>query len=174
MNGNAREVNGAVVSANYFSVLGLQPAAGRLFRSDEDRVPDRDRVVVVSADASAAWFGSSARAVGSTLTVNGVPFTVIGVVPEQSPRLLTPMPVDLYIPTMMLRVGYRWCDDSLAAGCTTLSLIGRLAPAHTLADAAAEYPTIMPAAWARALLARIAASSSNSREGCRRTMTSRV
>ena len=149
VNGNAREVNGAVVSANYFSVLGLQAAAGRLFRSDEDRVPDRDRVAVLSADASGAWFGSSARAVGSTLTVNGVPFTVIGVVPAQSPRL-TPMPVEIYIPTMMLRVGYRWCDDALAAGCTMLSLIGRLASARTLADAAAEYPTIMPPAWASA------------------------
>jgi len=149
VNGNAREVNGAVVSANYFSVLGLQAAAGRLFRSDEDRVPDRDRVAVISADASGTWFGSSARAIGSTLTINGVTFTVIGVVPAQSPRL-TPMPVEIYIPTMMLRVGYRWCDDALAADCTMLSLIGRLAPAHTLADAAAEYQTIMPPAWAHA------------------------
>ena len=149
VNGNAREVNGAVVSANYFSVLGLQAAAGRLFRSDEDRIPDRDRVAVISADASGAWFDSSARAIGSTLTINGVTFTVIGVVPAQSPRL-TPMPVEIYIPTMMLRVGYRWCDDALAPDCTMLSLIGRLAPAHTLADAAAEYPTIMPPAWAHA------------------------
>ena len=48
------------------------------------------------------------------------------------------MPVEIYIPTMMLRVGYRWCDDALAPDCTMLSLIGRLAPAHTLADAAAS------------------------------------
>jgi len=41
--GNAAEVNGAVVSANYFPLFRMRPVLGRFFRSDEDRVPDRDR-----------------------------------------------------------------------------------------------------------------------------------
>jgi len=149
LNGNAKEVNGAVVSANYFPLLGLQPAAGRLFRADEDRVPDRDRVAVIGYNFWQVWFAGAPSAIGSTLTINGVAFTVIGVVPPQ-PAGLTPMPVELYIPTMMLRVGYRWCEDSLAVDCTILSMIGRLAPGRTLAEAAAEFPTIMPPAWAQA------------------------
>jgi hypothetical protein len=47
---SAKEVNGSVMSANFFPLLGLSPALGRFFRPDEDRVPDRDRV---AADAQA-------------------------------------------------------------------------------------------------------------------------
>jgi len=146
---NAKEVNGAVVSANYFPLLGLQPALGRFFHADEDRVPDRDRVAVIGHDFWRSWFAGDPAAVGSSLTINGVPFMVIGVAPPQ-PAALTPMPVNVYIPAMMLRVGYRWCKDSLAADCTTLGMIGRLAPGRTLSDAAAEFAAITPEAWRRA------------------------
>jgi predicted permease len=142
-------VNGAVVSANYFPVLGMQPALGRFFSADEDRVPDRDRVVVVGHDFWRSWLGGNPAAIGSAVTINGVGFTVIGVAPPH-PVALTPMPVDLYLPTMMLRVGYRWCEDSLAVDCTTLGMIGRLAPGRTVGDAAAEFAAIMPAAWTHA------------------------
>jgi putative ABC transport system permease protein len=47
-NGNAHELNGAVVSANFFPLLHVTPALGRFFRGDEDQVPDRDRVAVLS------------------------------------------------------------------------------------------------------------------------------
>ncbi len=147
--GNAREVNGAVVSANYFPVLGMQPSLGRFFRADEDRIPDRDRVAVVGYDFWRSWLGGVPAALGSAITINGVAFTVVGVAPPHPPAL-TPLPVELYIPTMMLRVGYRWCADSLAADCTMLGMIGRLASGRTLADAAAEFPAIMPPAWAHA------------------------
>jgi len=146
VDGNARELNGAVVSANYFSLLGLQPSLGRFFRDDEDRVPDRDRVAVVGYAFWQSWLGGASTALGSTVTINGVPFTVIGVAPPH-PAGMTPMPVELYIPTMMLRVGYRWCNDSLAGDCTTLSMVGRLAPGRRVADAEAEFSAIMPAAW---------------------------
>jgi len=149
LGGNAREVNGAVVSANYFSLLGMRPALGRFFNDDEDRVPDRDRVVVIGHDFWRSWFAASPSAIGATLTINRVPFTVVGVAPSRSPHL-TPQPAELYIPAMMLRVGYRWCADALAAECTMLSMIGRLAPGRTVADAVAELPTIMPGAWRHA------------------------
>jgi hypothetical protein len=38
-NGNVREINGAVVSANFFQLLGLEPVSGRFFHDAEDRVP---------------------------------------------------------------------------------------------------------------------------------------
>ena len=62
---------------------------------------------------------------------------------EFSPEVvaLTPVRVDVYIPTMMLRVGYRWCADALSADCTTLRMIGRLAAGRTLRDANAEFAT---------------------------------
>jgi putative ABC transport system permease protein len=148
-NDDAKEMNGAVVSANYFPLLGLTPELGRFFHTDEDRVPDRDRVAVIGHTLWRDAFGASANAIGATLTINGVAFTVIGVAP-QTVVAITPVPIEVYIPMMMLRVGYRWCDDALAASCATLSMIGRLAPGRTPADAAAEFPTLMPASWARA------------------------
>jgi predicted permease len=147
--GNAKEVNGAIVSANYFPLFGLRPALGRFFQPEEDRVPDRDRVAVIGYDFWQSSFAASPAAVGSPITINGTAFTVIGVAPRRV-AALTPMPVQLYIPTMMLRVGYRWCDDSLASGCTTLGMIGRLAPGRSVGDAAAEFAAIMPEAWRHA------------------------
>ena len=147
--GNAREVNGAVVSANFFPLLDMKPVLGRFFRADEDRVPDRDHVVVIGYDFWRSWFGGSPAAVGSVMTINSVPFTVVGIA-APGPVDLTPMPVNLYIPTMMLRVGYRWCGDALAVDCTTLTMIGRLSAGRSVREAAAELATVMPQAWTHA------------------------
>ena len=148
-NGNAREVNGAVVSANFFPLLGIQPALGRFFHDSEDNVPDRDRVAVLGHSLWRTWFDTSADAIGATVKVNGVNLTIIGVAPPTFVGVTT-NPVELYIPMMLLRVGYRWCNDALAADCTILRMIGRLAPGRTVGDAAAELPTLMPGSWAHA------------------------
>ena len=148
-NGNAAEINGAVVSANFLPMLGIKPALGRFFRDDEDRIPDRVRVAILSDRLWRTWFAASPGALGAPVRVNGVDFTVIGVAPSTFVGV-TSAPVEIYLPTMMLRVGYRWCNDSLAADCTMLGMLGRLAPGRTLADAAAEFPTLMPEAWRHA------------------------
>jgi ABC-type lipoprotein release transport system permease subunit len=146
--GNLKELGGAVVSANFFSVLGATPALGRFFREEEDRVPDRDRVVVLGHNLWREWYGSSPEAIGGTLTINGQAFTIIGVAPE---GLRGPSsPNDLYIPMMMLRTGYRWCDAIADRTCTPLSMFGRLAPGRTVDDAKAELATLVPREWASA------------------------
>ena len=145
VDGDAREVNGAVVSANLFSVLGLRPVLGRFFHDEEDRVPDRDRVVVIGANFWRTRLSGSPAALGSRLRINGTDFTIVGVAPSFAG--LTPLPIEIYMPTAMLRVGYRWCPDALARDCAVLQMIGRLAPGQTLAAASAELPTLTPAAW---------------------------
>lgn len=77
--GRAAEVNGAVVSANYFRLFEMRPVLARFFDADEDRVPDRDRVAVIGYDFWQSWFGGSPAAVGSVMTINGGAFTVIGI-----------------------------------------------------------------------------------------------
>ena len=148
-NGNAKEVNGASVSANFLPMLGVKPALGRFFHATEDQIPDRDRVAVIAHDFWRSWFDSSPDAVGDTLRINGVDFTIVGVAPPGFTGVHT-SPAEIYIPTMMLGVGYRWCENSLGPRCTILEMMGRLATGRTVADAAAELPTLMPAAWAHA------------------------
>jgi predicted permease len=150
-NGTAKEVNGAVVTANFFPLLRVQPALGRFFREGEDRVPDRDRVAVLGHNFWRSWFASSSDALGARLRINGVDFIVVGVAPPTFGGVTT-HPAEIFMPMMMLGVGYRWCDNALGSGCTTLEMMGRLAPGRTVADAAAELPTLMPAAWAHAAM----------------------
>jgi len=144
--GATTPVNGAVVSANFFSVLGLQPSLGRFFRSEEDRVPSRDRVAVISHALWRARLGASDAALGASIEVNGEPFTVVGVAPPAF-RGLASRPSELYIPTMMLSVGYRFCPDAFASDCTILRMVGRVAEDATLDRVRAEMTTLMPARW---------------------------
>jgi predicted permease len=148
-NGQSREMNGAVVTANFFPSLGLKPALGRYFREDEDRVPDRDRVAVLSDELWRNWFGSSPEVMGAGLKINGVAFTVIGVAPPDF-RGVTTQPVEVYIPMMMARAGFRWCEDALAAGCKPFDMIGRLRAGYTVEQARAEAATLVPQSWATA------------------------
>jgi predicted permease len=152
VNGTAKEVNGAVVSANYFPLLGISPALGRFFHDDEDRVPDRDRVAVLGHDFWRTWFRGSPDAVGATLKVNGVTFTVIGVAPATFVGL-RPYPAQLYIPTMMLGTGYRWCTEiggAFSPQCTILEMAGRLAPGRSVSDVTGELTMLRPEAWLHA------------------------
>jgi putative ABC transport system permease protein len=140
------EVNGAVVSANFFPLLGLRPRLGRFFRQDEDSVPDRDRVAVISDELWRNWFASSPDALGATVKINGTAFLVIGVVPPTF-RGVTIQPSEIYIPTMMARAGYHWCQDAFASDCTVFDMIGRLRDGYTVGQAHAEMANLVPQSW---------------------------
>lgn len=131
------EVNGSVVSAGYFPLLGIEPARGRFFLPEEDAVPDAHPVAVVSYRLWRTRLGGRDDAVGSVVWLNGTPFTVVGVAPEGFEGVRPRIPSEVWIPTTMARVGYRWCERA-SRDCTWLNLIGRLAPGRTLADARAE------------------------------------
>jgi predicted permease len=74
---------GMYVSGNFFRALGVQPVLGRAFMDSEDQALGRDAVVVLGHDFWVNQFNSSPSAVGSTIWINSVPLTVIGVTPEQ-------------------------------------------------------------------------------------------
>jgi len=140
--GDSQMLNGAVVSANYFSTLGINPLLGRFFAPEEDAVPDRDRVVVISHEMWQSRFGADPAALGKELRVNGSPFTIIGVAPKDFAGVSPGYPNDLWIPTMMLRLGYRWCNALTDVRCSPLEALGRLAPNRTLPEAQAELATL--------------------------------
>src|SRR6266545_2345993 len=136
--GDARMVNGAVVSANYFPMLGIEPFLGRFFLPEEDAVPDRNPVVVISERMWQDRFGGEPAVLGKQLRLNGTDCQIIGVAPANFPGVLAGFPNELWLPTMMLRLGYRHCDAITDVNCVTLGFLGRLAPGRTRAEAEAE------------------------------------
>lgn len=70
----------ALVTPGYFSVLGVEPALGRAFMAEEE-TPGNDNVVVLSHALWLRRFGGVPEVLGSTLTLNGQPHTVVGIMP---------------------------------------------------------------------------------------------
>jgi predicted permease len=142
-NGQSGEIQGAVVSANYFSMLGLSPRLGRFFYSDEDTVPGRDPVAVIGYGLWERIFGRDPSALGRTLLINGTSFIIIGVAPKDFAGVnIGGSSNEIWIPSMMIHVGYRWCDG-LKPDCTILALMGRLSPGHSTQEAQTELATLV-------------------------------
>ncbi len=130
--------SGAVVTQNYFDVLRLRPALGRFFDVEEDRVPGRNPVVVISHDLWRTAFSLDPRVLGSDLRINGTAFRIIGVTPEGFRGVVRGVePNTIFIPAAMFKIGYRFCD-AWSRACRIVSLIGRLQSDATIADAQAE------------------------------------
>ena len=97
----AERIYGAIVTTNYFTVLGTTPHLGRLFIDSDDKGPGANPVVVVSYDLWRRRFGSDPAFAGSTIVLNGLPFTVLGVTPRgfQGSTVLKP---GIWVPMAML------------------------------------------------------------------------
>src|SRR6187401_2442810 len=78
--GNARRAFTDVVSSNYFSVLGVMPMQGRAFRTDEE-TPGREAAVAIVSHNYWKREGLNPAMLGSTITIDSRPFTVIGIMP---------------------------------------------------------------------------------------------
>ncbi len=91
-----------IVSGNYFSMLGVPAAQGRLLTQNDDTTPGGNPVVVLSYHYWKTHLGSDAQAVGQTLSINGQPFQIIGVsAPEFQSAVWGQVP-DVFVPMSML------------------------------------------------------------------------
>ena len=79
--GEPQRVTGGETTADFLRVLGVQPAQGRFFSPDEDR-PHAARVALLSYGAWKKYFGEATDILGRTITLNGEPFSVIGIMPR--------------------------------------------------------------------------------------------
>jgi len=100
-------VLGAMVSSNYFDVLGIKPAFGRAFLREEDRTPGAHPVVVLSHSFWQSRFNSDPSLVGRTIVLNSRRLTVVGITPPGFDGETPPMKVSLWIPVMMMST-MRW------------------------------------------------------------------
>lgn len=128
------EVSGAFVSDSYFNLLGVQPRLGRAFLPEENR----DAVAVISDDLWKINFHSDPGVLGRQIQINGAEFTVIGVTPPGFHGDLVGMPEEVWIPAMMLgKAGFACSDGSY--NCSLIdTILGRLAPGVSPAQAQAE------------------------------------
>ena len=85
-NGDPEQLNGQRISATFLSTLGILPAVGRNFTPDED-LPNGPAVCIISGELWQTRFGGRASIVGDTITLNGQPWQVVGILP---PRLSPP------------------------------------------------------------------------------------
>ncbi len=79
--GEPRRISGTNVSPNLFAMLGVSPVMGRSFELEEE-TPGKDRVILLQHKTWRTLFGGDREVVGTTLRLDGQPYTVIGVMPE--------------------------------------------------------------------------------------------
>jgi predicted permease len=136
--GDSEEIRGEFVSGNYFSLLGVQPALGRSFLPEEDRVRSRDAVAVISDRLWKAHFNHDAGVLGREIQINGVALKVIGVAAPEFYGDFTGRPVEVWIPAMMYGSIGSGCDDG-SYNCSLFdTMLGRLATDQTAMQAQAE------------------------------------
>ncbi|HEX6046848.1 MAG TPA: ABC transporter permease [Pyrinomonadaceae bacterium] len=142
--GGANEVEqiwGEAVSANYFDVLGVPASRGRTFLPEENAVPNRNPVVVISHGLWQRRFNSDPLLVGQTITIDRQPFTVVGVAPPQYTGMIRGLSSEIWMPAMMMPLIDPSGSDSFVTsrGSRWLTLVGRLKPDTTIEQARARF-----------------------------------
>jgi predicted permease len=126
-----------LVTANYFRVLGVQPALGRFFMPDEDRAPVGSLVAVVSHGFWRHQLGEARDVVGHTIVLDGKTFTIVGVAPEHFTGVDLEN-VDLWVPVSALAATSFGDDWATSPHSIWVRTVGRLAPGATPARVNAE------------------------------------
>jgi putative ABC transport system permease protein len=129
-------LGGALVTAQYFNVFGVMPAVGRNFATTDDE-PGTPRVVILSDALARRRFGNARAVIGSTITLDGDSYTVIGVMPPGFEDVLSPSAAvwtpRRYQPNTSFQSA-EWGHH--------MRMVGRLAPDVSLAQARREIAAI--------------------------------
>lgn len=127
----------ALVSHNLFSLLGVDPIAGRPFLPEDDK-PAGQPVVMLSNHFWQRHFNSASTVIGQSIILDGTSYTVIGVLPASFKFVSYPKDADVWIPLARDPAQYKKYVRSILY----LGAIARLAPGATPESAAAEMGTI--------------------------------
>jgi len=134
-NGRSERVSGDLVSGNYFDVLGIRPALGRVFNAADDRTPGAHPIAVLSYGFWQRRFGGDSSVLNKTLTVNGHALTIVGVAASGFSGLEVGTTSDVMVPMMMKAEMTPTWNDLDNRRSRWVTIMGRLKPGVT-ADAA--------------------------------------
>jgi predicted permease len=143
-----------LVSGNYFDVLGVQPALGRLFVPADDLQPEQSPLVVLSYGYWQRRFGADASVIGQTVLVNGQPFTVTGVAAAKFQSVQMGFVPDIFTPMSMKKTLTPGEDDLLERHSKWMNIVGRLKSGMTPAQAQAGIDPLWHALRAEELAER--------------------
>jgi predicted permease len=130
---HGEQVHTVLASSNLFPLLGVTPLIGRTF-VEQDDTPNTNHVVVLSAEAWQRYFGADRGILRRNINLNGVSYTVIGVL---SPGGAYPATGEFWMPLSLTDKAYQ-----TARVGHTLDVLGRLKPGVGLAQARADMQTI--------------------------------
>ncbi|HUI40360.1 MAG TPA: ABC transporter permease [Terriglobia bacterium] len=136
-NGAARMASGEIVTGDYFSTLGVNAALGRTLGPADDS-PSAPPAAVLSYAFWQTAFGGDRSALGRTISLNSVPFTIVGVTDPKFTNLSPGKTQDLFLPLSMVeRLNIPWGRNARSADEWWLVIVARLKPGVTMAQAQA-------------------------------------
>ena len=133
--GEGERLMSFAASHNYFSILGVRPALGRFYTTEEDRIPNGVPVVVLSDAFWRTRFGGSTAVIGQSITLNRRDFTVIGVTPPGFVGHVPQVQPEVYIPLAMMSVAQPGFSAFDYPNSSWVQAIGRLRSGATEAQA---------------------------------------
>jgi putative ABC transport system permease protein len=138
--GEPARLQGAVVTTDLFPLLGVAPIAGRHFLPDEDKPSSTGRVVILSQQLFQKRFNSDPSLLNQAITLDGVSFTVVGVMPASFEFPIQNEPVELW--TTIAGDASGKSPVTAQRGAHFLRAIGRLKPNVTTEQAQADLTSI--------------------------------
>jgi putative ABC transport system permease protein len=121
------EVRVALATSSFFTTLGVRAALGRFFTAEEDAPPQGERVVVLGHGLWQRRFGGDAAVIGTTVEIDHVSYTVVGVAPRGF-NGLDLQPVDAWLPVSAVGPSRGGADWYAFTGMLWLNVVARLSP----------------------------------------------
>src|SRR5215475_7791552 len=134
---------GYVATGNYFDVLGVKPALGRLLTPEDDKAPGAHPVMVISHDCWQKRFAGDPNVVGRSVLVNARSFTIIGVAPRGFYGTEIGYVAEMWFPIMMLDQIIKWGNDLWDRSGQSYMTQGRLKSGVDIAQAEASLKAAM-------------------------------
>ena len=137
--------DGKAVTADFFGVLGSRPELGRSFLPEEDKVPGKDLVTVLSHQCWQDQFGADSAVLGKQARINGIDFTITGVMPARFADVDDDLMDDnacFFVPLLAATRIAGSADLIENRGQRSLTVFGRLKPGVPIARARAEVAAI--------------------------------